>query len=490
MAGTKTLAKDSVIYGGTTIITRFISYLLTPLFSYTIFPEEFGMMTNLYAYAAVIMIILTFGVETGFFRFVNQSPKEKRGEVYTASLIIVGSLIAVFLLVFLNFLQDIRHFLWDDTIPEICLRLSIIIPSIDAFIALPFAFLRYEKKPLRFGFCKIIQSVLYLLFCFFFLVVCPWLAEKSPNLISWFWNDNFHVGYILISNLIATAIQAVILFSQTSRFKFSFNSEIIKKMLAYCFPLMLMGLAGISNQVLDKIVFPFVYPDKADAQYQLGLYSACFKIGVIMMVFTQAFRYAFDPFVFEKSRDKDAKRDYAVSTKYFVIFGLLVFLGVSLYIDIFKYFVAPPYWTALGVVPIVLVGELFFAVYYNLSIWYKLTDKTWWGTVFSVIGFILIISLNIIFIPKFGFMACAWASFIGNFVMLLLSYFIGQKQYFIRYDLTTIFIYSALAAGLFVASIVFRFENLWVRLALNTVLIAIYLAFALRRDVKILQKIL
>ncbi|MDR1762944.1 MAG: oligosaccharide flippase family protein [Dysgonamonadaceae bacterium] len=486
MAGTKTLAKDSVIYGGTTIITRFISYLLTPLFTYTILPAEFGMMTHIYAWAAVIMIILTFGVETGFFRFVNRSPREKRNEVYSASLVIVGALIAVFLFVVLTFLKEIRPFLWPDDIPDLYLRLAVIIPSIDAFISVPFAFLRYEKKPLRFGFCKIIQSVLYLLFCIFFLLVCPWLNKNYPGLISRFWREDFHVGYILTANLIATAIQAVVLFSQTSRFRFSFSASVFRPMIKYCFPLMLMGLAGISNQVVDKIIFPLVFPGTVEgANEQLGLYSACFKIGVIMMVFTQAFRYAFDPFVFEKSGDKDDRKSYSVATKYFVILGLLVFLGVMFYLDIFKYFVAPEYWSALGVVPIVLVGELFFAVYYNLSIWYKLTDKTWWGTVFSVIGFVVIISLNIIFIPKFGYMACAWASFAGNLLMMLLSYFIGQKNYYIAYDLKTMFIYSALAAALFAASIVFRFENIWLRMALNTVLVGIYLSFMLRRDLSV-----
>jgi O-antigen/teichoic acid export membrane protein len=253
-------------------------------------------------------------------------------------------------------------------------------------------------------------------------------------------------------------------------------------MLHYCFPLMLMGVAGMSNQVIDKIVFPIVYPDSGTAFDELGVYSACFKIAVIMIMFTQAFRYAFDPYMFEKSKDKDAKQSYAVIMKYFVAVGLLVFLGVMFYLDIIKYFVSPRYFAALPIVPIVLMGELFFAVYYNLSLWYKLTDKTYWGTIFSSVGFVLIASLNILFVPKYSYVACAWASFAGNLLIMLLSYFIGQKMYPIKYDLKAIFLYVGLAMLLYIASIFVPIENLYIRLIFRTLLIGIYLIFLIKRD--------
>jgi len=245
---------------------------------------------------------------------------------------------------------------------------------------------------------------------------------------------------------------------------------------------MLMGLAGMSNQVVDKLVFPAVYPDADKAFDELGIYSACFKIALIMMLFTQAFRYAYEPFVFEKSKEKDANQSYADVMKYFIILGLLVFLGTMFYLDIIKYFIKPIYFAALPVVPIVLMGELFFAVYFNLSIWYKLTDKTYWGTIFSTIGFVLIVILNMVFIPQYGYMACAWASFAGNGLIMLLSYFIGQKRYPIKYDLKNIFLYIGVAMLLYCIAIFVPIENLWIRLSLRTVLIGIYLTLLIRRD--------
>ncbi|MDR0769512.1 MAG: polysaccharide biosynthesis C-terminal domain-containing protein, partial [Dysgonamonadaceae bacterium] len=447
MANIKSLAKESVFYGGSAILTKMINWLATPLFAYTFSSAgEFGMMTNLYACGALITVILTFGLETGFFRFVNQATADRRGSVYATSLSIIIAIITVYLIVFLGFLDHIRPYLWSAQIPKNYLQMLIIILSMDVFIALPFAFLRYEKKPLRFGFFKAIQAILYILLCVFFLIVCPWINKHNPGLIRWFWNENNSVGYVLISNIIATGIQTLGMLLSLPKFQFSFDKPLAQKMLKYCFPLMLMGIAGMSNQVIDKIIFPAVYPNVEGAMDQLGLYGACFKIAVIMVVFTQAFRYAFDPFIFEKGQEHDAKQSYAAVMKYFVAIGLLVFLGVSFYIDIIKHiFVPPRYYVALPVVPIVLMGEFFFAVYYNLSVWYKLTDKTWWGSLFSCAGFIIIILLNLLFIPKYSYMACAWASFVGNLFMMLLSYGIGQKYYPVRYDLKSLSLYAGLA---------------------------------------------
>jgi len=484
MAEAKSLAKDSVIYGGTTIIMKFISWLMTPLFTYSMLKSDFGMMTNVYAFSALIIVVLTFGLETGFFWFVNQNSEQRRDSVYSTALLMVTGLIGLFLLLFQTFLPQIRHLMFDASIPQLYLRLMFIIAALDSFIALPFAFLRYEKKPLRFGFYKILQVVLYALLCLFFLYVCPKINKSRPELIGWFWRDGFSVGYILISNLIATGIQAICLLAQMRRFKLKFDTALARQMFSYCYPLMLMGLAGMSNQVVDKLVFPAVYPDKANAFAQLGVYSACFKIGIIMIMFTQAFRYAFDPFMFEKGKERDAKESYSLVMKYFTALGFVVFLVVMFYIDIFKHFVAPAYWVALPIVPVVLIGELFFAVYYNLSVWYKLTKQTWWGTLFSIVGFVIIVILNIVFIPHYGYMACAWASFAGNLVIMLLSYFIGQTKYPVRYDLKTIGLYALLASTLYSVSLILPASNIYVKMAVNTVLLIIYLTVLIKRDFK------
>jgi O-antigen/teichoic acid export membrane protein len=487
MSTTKSLAKDSIIYGGTTIIVRLVSWLTTPLFTYTFaHKSDFGMITNIYAYAALITILLTFGMETGLFRFINQSDKYKPNTVYSTVILIVSAIVLLFLSSFLVFFDQFR-ILWPSQIPCNYIRLFILITCMDGFIAVPFAYLRYKKRPLKFGFFKLLQAILYILFCTFFLVVCPWINKHNPGLIAWFWHDNFCIGYVLISNFLATGIQTLCLLPYLSGFKYSFDWGLAKKILAYCFPLVIMGLAGISNQVMDKLIFPVVFPDGDSAYDQLGMYGACFKIAVIMVMFTQAFRYAFDPFIFEKSKEKDAKQSYAIVTKYFVMTGLLVFLLVVFYIDIIKYFVASAYWEALPIVPVVLMGELFFAVYYNLSIWYKLTDRTYWGTIFSIIGFVVIITLNIIYIPKCGYMACAWASFAGNLLMMLLSYFVGQKYYHIQYDLKNLFLYIGLAMMLYAASVFMPVENLILRLTFHTGLIGIYCLVMFKRDLPLMR---
>ena len=482
MAEARSLIKESTIYGGSTILVRMVNWLMTTFLTYTLAKSEYGMMTNLYGYVAVIIVILTFGIETGFFRFVSQSDKDKASTVFSTTLINVAAIVGIFLIVFLGFFNQIRPLIWSSEIPGEYIRLIIIILSLDTISAIPFAYLRYKKRPYRFGFLKILNVVLYVLFCVFFLAVCPWINKHNPNLISWFWVDNFNLGYVFVSNLLATGIQTACLLPEVTGLKYKFDWTLAKRMFRYCFPLMLMGLAGMSNQVVDKLVFPAVYPFAERTFDELGVYSACFKIALIMMMFTQAFRYAYEPFVFEKSKDKNATQSYASIMKYFVILGLLVFLGTMFYLDIIKYFINPEFFAALPIVPIVLMGELFFAVYFNLSIWYKLTDKTYWGTIFSSIGFVLIIVLNIVFIPKYSYMACAWAAFIGNGLIMLLSYFVGQKYYPIKYDLKRIFLYLGVAMILYCIAMFVPIENLWLRLGFRTVLIGIYLTILINKD--------
>ncbi|MDR0427881.1 MAG: oligosaccharide flippase family protein [Dysgonamonadaceae bacterium] len=487
MANAQSLLKDSVIYGGTTILVKMISWLMTPLFTAALLAGDFGIMTSLYAYAAVFMVLLTFGMETGLFRFITrETQKNKIQTVYSTCIFIVAGIVIAFLFVFLNFLPEIRQFLWtDETIPDKYIYLIILIMSMDVFMSIPFAYLRYQQRPIRFGVIKLLQVVLYALFCVFFLLVCPWIEEREPQLISWFWNGEDRLYYVFIANLLSTGIQLIGLSPQLFGFNYRFDWRLAKRMLWYSFPLVILGLAGMANQVVDKIVFPIVYPDSESAYEELGIYSACFKIALIMMMFTQAFRYAYDPFIFEKNKEKDSKETYALVMKYFVIFGLFVFLGVTLYLDIIKYLFLrnEMYYRGLGTVSVVLMGELFFAVYYNLSIWYKLTDKTYWGSIFSIIAFVIIFAINILFIPKYSFWACAWASLIGNFVVMLISYFVGQKYFPVKYDLKILGFYFGLALILFAVSYYIPIENQWLHIGFNTVLVFIYLFVVIKKDI-------
>ena len=482
MAETKSLVKDSITYGSATIISKMVMALLTPVFTYSVIMSEsdYGMMNNLYAFTALFLVLLTFGMETGLFRFINSAKEGEKTTVYSTIIFIIGGIVLSFLIVFLGFFDFVRP-LWVSDIPDNYIRLIIIIIAMDAFSAIPFAYLRYKKRPIKFGSLKILNTVLYAVLCIFFLHTCPWIHAHKPEFISWFYNPGKALEYVLVANLIATGIQTSFLLPELLGFRYKFDSLLAKQLVRYCFPLALMGLAGMSNQVVDKIIFPEVYPGD-DGMYQLGLYSGSFKIALIMMMFTQAFRYAYEPFIFEKSKDADAKQSYAKVMKYFIILGLLVFIGVMFYLDIIKYFVGPKYFGALEVVPIVLLGELFFAVYFNLSIWYKLTDRTHWGTIFALIGFVLIIAINILFIPKYSYMACAWAAFIGNLVIVILSFFVGQRKYPIKYDLKSIALYTGLVLVLFFISQFITFESLFVRLISRTILISIYIAFMIKRD--------
>ncbi|GHT45249.1 polysaccharide biosynthesis protein [Bacteroidia bacterium] len=479
MAQTKSLLKDSVIYGGSSILQKMMMWLMTTLFTYTLSTTEYGVLNNLYAYTALMLVLLTFGLETGCFRFANQQDKFNPAVVFSTALMLICALTAVFLLVFLGWLPAIRPVLWSDQIPGVYLRLIILIVSLDVVSAIPFAFLRYKKRPLKFAALKLLNVVLYVVFCIFFLVVCPWLETNYPSLVKGFYNREFGVGYVLTANLMATAIETACLLPDVLQFKFKWEWTLAKKMLTYSFPLMVMGVAGMSNQVADRIIYPFIPKTSIS---ELGIYTACFKIAQIMMMFTQAFRYAYDPFVFEKSNDPNAKQAYSKVMTGFVILGLLIFLGVMFYMDIIKYFIGPAYWSGLGIVPIILLGELFFAIYFNLSFWYKLTDKTYWGTTFSIIICLIVVAINIIFIPRYSYWACAWATLIANGTAMLLSYFIGQKNYPIKYNLKTIGFYTTLAAALYAASYLVPLENRFLHLIFNTLLLCIYLVVLVKRD--------
>jgi O-antigen/teichoic acid export membrane protein len=481
MAATHTLIKDSAIYGGSTILVRSVSWLMTTFLTYALSQSDYGMMNYLYAYTALFLVVLTFGMETGFFRFANRKDADVC-TVYSTSLILVGSLVLAFLAAALLFLPSLRTLIWDEDAPTRYIRLMLIIVSLDAFSAVPFAYLRYRKRPVKFGLLKLLYIALYAFFCLFFLVLCPHIHRHAPAAIDWFWREDFSLGYVFISNLLATAIQTLCLLPELTGFRYRFRPALAKKMLRYSFPLMLMGLAGMSNQVVDKIIFPEVYPNHDQWASEMGIYNACFKIAMIMMMFTQAFRYAYEPFIFEKNKEKNARRTYAEIMKYFIILGLLVFLGVNFYLDLLKHFIAPTYFGALHIIPVLLIGELFFAIHFNLSIWYKLSDKTHWGALFAGIGFLIITAFNILFIPRYSYHACAWAIFTGNGIILLLSYFIGQKHFPIPYDLKTIGRYAALALTLYALAHFAPIPHTAGRLAFNTLLLGIYIGLMLHRD--------
>ena len=307
--------------------------------------------------------------------------------------------------------------------------MMILVVALDSFQCIPYAYLRYKKRPLKFVFIKMFNIVGNICLNLFFLLLCPFLYKVAPHAISWFYNPDYLVGYIFVSNLIMCVIQMFFFIPELRGFTYRVDKALMKRMLSYSFPILVFGVVGILNQTIDKIIYPFLFDNRQEGLVQLGIYSAASKVAMIMAVFTQAFRYAYEPFVFGKNKEGDGSGMYAGAMKYFFIFSLLAFLTVMFYMDILRYMVAPDYWEGLNVVAIVMGAEILKGIYFNLSFWYKLTDETRWGAYFSLIGCLVLLVLNIWLVPLYGYVASAWAAVSGYGVITFLSYVIGQKKY-------------------------------------------------------------
>ena len=477
MSGIKSLAKDTAIYGLSSIIGRFLTWGLVPFYVRTLDnPGEYGIVTNIYSWAALLLVILTYGMETGLFRFINKKEEQQPMRVYTTTLYSIAFTSTLFIVIIFLFLHSVSRGLGYGEYPEY-IGMMACIAAIDAVGCIPFAFLRYKCRPIRFAVLKTVNIILCISLNFFFLLLCPILNDSFPSLINRFYRPDYGVGYIFVANVITSVITLLLLIpDMLPALKEKFDFQRLKIMLRYSAPILLLGVAGIFNQVADKILFPFLFEDKTYAETQLGIYGACWKIAVVLVMFIQAFRYAYEPFVFAKNKDGDSKKSYIEATKYFILFSLLIFLGVMFYIDILKYFVTSDYYDGLRVVPVVMLGELFFGVYYNLSVWYKLTDKTHWGAIFSTIGCMLTVAIIFLFVPRYGFMACAWASFASNLLMMLLSYFIGQKHFPIAYDLRSALFYAIIAAVCYAAAMLPSIPSIVLRLAYRTIILLLFIA--------------
>ena len=486
MTGIKSLAKDTAIYGMSSIIGRFLNWCLVPLYTYKLATGEFGDVTNLYAWMALLLVILIYGLETGFFRFANDGAERDPKTVYSTCLFSLATTSAIFMgLVFL-FQSPISRLLKLSEHPEYILITAAII-AMDALCALPFAYLRYLKRPIRFAALKLLFIALNIILNLFFLVVCPWIWKHAPEWINWFYDPTYGVGYILISNLLGTFIVLLALSPEIVRIPWRFRPDLLKRILRYSFPLLILGVAGIMNQTLDKILYPMLISDPVAAKSGLGIYGANYKIAIVMVMFTQAFRYAYEPFIFAQNKGEDKRVAYAEAMKYFIIFGLFIFLGVMFYLEILRYFIDPDYFSGLQVVPIVMIAELFFGIFFNLSLWYKLTDKTQWGAYFSLFGLAITLTINIAFVPRYGYIACAWAAFTCYFAMMIASWFIGQHYYPIRYDLKGIGKYLLLALVLYVIALWIPIENQILRLSFRTILLVLYILYVIKKDLPLKQ---
>ena len=466
MANLKSLFKDTAIYGLSSIVGRFLNYLLVPLYSYKLSAAsgDYGIVTNVYSYTALLLVLLTFGMETTFFRFVNKE-NENPERVYSTTLIAVGGVGLMFVAAVLCFLPTVAGWMGYASTPQYVGVMAVVV-ALDAFQAIPFAYLRYKRQPMKFAGLK-------LLFIFLNILL---------NLIYFLGTENPDVGFVFYINLICTASITLFFWRELTGFRWVADTKLLRRMLSYAWPLVILGVAGILNQTADKILYPIVRGG-LEGKVELGIYGACVKVAMIMAMITQAFRYAYEPFVFAGSKDKESRETYAKAMKYFIAFTLLAFLVVMGYIDILKYIIGPDYWEGLRVIPIVMVAEIMMGVYFNLSFWYKLTDRTIWGALLSGAGCLVLIVVNVVFIPHYHYMACAWAGVAGYGTAMVLSYFAGQHYFPIKYPLKDIGIYILIAALFYALMQLIPADlPLVAKLALNTVLICAFAAHIIYHD--------
>ena len=480
----KRLFTDTMIYGMSSIVGRFLNYLLVPLYTYKIAAASggYGVVTEIYAYTALMLVILTFGMETTFFYYANKY-RERADKVFSTAALSVGCVSALFAVLVAVFIGPLSRLMGYESHPEFVTMMACVV-AIDAFQAIFFALLRFQGRPWKFAALKLLFIVCNIGLNLFVFVAAPYLYERYPDLMRWY-NPDYQVGYIFVVNLICTAGVTLGFLPEMRKLRWGVDRKLLGEMLRYTWPLLLFGIAGILNQVADKICFKHLLPGD-EGEVQLGIYGACVKIAMIMAMITQAFRYAYEPFVFGagvRAAGEDArksKESQAEVMRYFVMFALLAFLVVMAYLDdVLKYVISPGYWEGLRVVPIVMMAEILMSVYFNLSFWYKLTGQTWWGAVLSALGCVVLLAVNILFVPGYGYMACAWGGVAGYGVCVLLSWAVGRKKNPVPYKLLPMAGYFALALGLYAVSVWLKPEATGWRLALNTAMVLVYVGVVL-----------
>ena len=468
----KKLAGDTVIYGMSSIVGRILNWCLAPYYMVIFAPEDFGIMTNLYQYVAFFMILLTYGMETSFFRYASKSDNPEK--VYSTALISLFSTSVIFVIPFFFISDFVANILQYPGHPEYILWLAIIL-GIDALTAIPFARLRLNNRPVRFATIKIINIGFNIAFNLFFLSLCPYLLKNNPaSFVNLFYSPEVGVGYVFIANLLASVSTLILLLPEMLKITFQFDKKQLTVMLNYGFAIMIVGLAGMVSQGIDKILIPFLVPESQNPMQQLGIYGGNFKVAILMNVFIQAFRYAFEPFFFSQGSKKDDPKIYAVIMKYFVIFGLLIFLGMMLYVDLLKIIIQKDYQEGMKAIPLILMANLFFGIYFTLSLWYKITDKTRYGAYIAIAGAVITVVLNVLLIPSMGYMGSAISAFIGFFILMLISYYFGQKHYPVPYPVKRILTYFLIAAIIYFISLYTSSLTPVVKYLCSTILLFIF----------------
>jgi O-antigen/teichoic acid export membrane protein len=454
MGRLSSLVKETAIYGVSSILGRMLNWLLVPLYTQYLLPDEYGIVTELYAYAAFLLIIYTYGMETAFFRFTNklENKQEFILNQSQASVLVSSVLLSTMLILFAT---PITNYLEYPGKEKYIIWFSVIL-AIDAIVAIPFANLRLRQNAKKFAWIKLVNIFLNIGFNLFFIVFCTYIVSQTgessiKNIIIRFFDQNELVDYIFISNLIASGAMLIIFLKEIIKIRFKLNWSLLKEMYIYAFPIMIMSLAGVTNEMLSRAVLKRwlpegFYPGHSN-QAALGIFGAAYKLSVFMTLAIQAFRYAAEPFFFSRAKDQDSRELFSSVMFWFVVFGSIILVVIVLNLDIigFLFLRNEAYWDGLIVVPILLLANLFLGIYYNLSIWFKLTDKTYYGTLISVSGAGLTIILNYILIPSWGYLGSSIATLACYFSMVLFSYFLGKKHYPVPYKTGKYLFYLILA---------------------------------------------
>lgn len=443
----KKLAGETAVYGVSSIVGRFLNYLLVPLYTGLFHSGEYGVSSLFYSYASFVAVVFTYGMETAFFRYYH---KHKPGEVvYSTAMISVLSSSLVLGAMIVLFATPLAN--WSDNAHrEMYFRYFAVVLTADAISTIPFAWLRQQKKALKFASLRLLSIGTNISINLFFYLLCPFLLEHGYGWIRAVYNPGLGITYMFVANVMSSIVVLPFFGKEYRLMRFGFDRVLWKEMFIYAFPLIFMGFAGMINETIDRILLKYLIPNKPLAEIQVGIYSANYKLSILITLFVQAFRFAAEPFFFARAKEQDARQTYAMVMRYFIIVCSLIFLLVMLYLDIFKYFIRTrEYWAGLNVVPILLMANLFLGVYYNLSIWYKITDKTKLGAVVSIIGALITLILNFWWIPLFGYMGSAWATLVCYFSMALISYVLGHKYYPVPYETGKILLYIGLALGLY-----------------------------------------
>ena len=487
----KKLAGQTLVYGVGTILPRFLNYLLTPFLTYGFTAAQFGINSELYAYISFLNVLFTYGMETAFFNFYTK--EEDKHKVYGTALmsLLVSTLVlTVVVLPFTGEIAVSRSAPNAVYLPQF-ITWCVFIIATDALMAIPFARLRAENKAIRFSLLKLLNVALNFGLTLFFVITCRDAHEAGENsFFAFLYDPAIGIGYAFLANLIANVVTLLFLSRLYFDKSWKVDTALWKRMLTYAWPLLIVGLAGMINETLDRILLKYLMTDQAEAQEAQGIYGACYKIAILMTIFIQAYRFAAEPFFFGRRKDADSRNTYALVMKYFVIFCLFIFLSTVLNLDWIKYFIGEDFRSGLKVVPVLLLANLCLGVVYNQSIWYKLSGQTRFGAIIAISGAIITVAVNFIYVPRYSYVACAWATLAAYAGMMIISYFLGRKYYPISYNLRAMSVYVVIALLLYASSFVYAsITSSAVRLVINNLLILLFVFVVYKLEISTIKKI-